>query len=365
LNSCNATLTKEHFVNEWKNRYGFVTYHGHGDKDGVGRFCWTSDQPLAPPNPSGVNICGNGPEGSIHRETEWYSLFENYNCTELDDTHPSIVVQASCSNGYPESATNPGYSLLKHGAVSTVCATRWAWRVYGAWDPTIGREKGDEPAYGFYCFDQMVTYDRSIGDALNYCRWYFYAAGWNDGSSWMNMLVFNIYGDPSLMLWTECLPQCHYDDWILLGSPACWCSWPYQCDGDADGQTETILKYRVYGNDLTLVRQNWKKKAGDWTLNPCADIDHKAETASKYRVYNNDLATVVANWKKKDSQLPANCPRCVQAAAKGQAAALDVDALVKWLEEVWKDPEVQKVLDEKSWQEFVESLKEYSETISQ
>jgi hypothetical protein len=108
----------------------------------------------------------------------------------------------------------------------------------------------------------------------------------------------------------DCFPSTYsrYNDWVALGKPDCWC-WQYQCDGDVDGATETFFNYRVYGKDLAAVVANWKKKADDPTLNPCADIDHKAETVFNYRVYGKDLATVVANWKKTDAQLPGNCPR--------------------------------------------------------
>jgi hypothetical protein len=99
-----------------------------------------------------------------------------------------------------------------------------------------------------------------------------------------------------------------YNDWVVLGRPNCWCE-RFQCDGDADGSTETFFKYRVYGNDLGLIVANWKRKIGDPLLDPCADIDHKAETFFGYRVYGKDLGKIVANWKKKDSQLPGNCPR--------------------------------------------------------
>jgi hypothetical protein len=108
----------------------------------------------------------------------------------------------------------------------------------------------------------------------------------------------------------DCFPStnANYADWRAMGSPSCWCA-PYQCDGDVDGATETIVNYRVYGKDLAAVVENWKKKIDDPTLNPCADIDHKAETVLKFRVYGKDLATVVANWKKKDADLEGDCPR--------------------------------------------------------
>jgi hypothetical protein len=107
-----------------------------------------------------------------------------------------------------------------------------------------------------------------------------------------------------------CFPASYstYNDWVAMGEPDCWFS-PYQCDGDADGGTEGLSKYRVYGRDLNLVVENWKRKINDPLLDPCADIDHKSEGLSKYRVYGNDLNTVVGNWKAKDATLPGDCPR--------------------------------------------------------
>jgi hypothetical protein len=109
----------------------------------------------------------------------------------------------------------------------------------------------------------------------------------------------------------ECFPSTYstYSDWLALGKPPCWCQ-PYQCDGDADGATEGIFKYRVYGEDLALIIENWKKKIDDPTLNPCADIDHKDSGGlTKYRVFTGDLSLLVANWKKTPAELSGNCPR--------------------------------------------------------
>lgn len=113
----------------------------------------------------------------------------------------------------------------------------------------------------------------------------------------------------------DCFPAAYstYNDWVAMEKPDCWCAPDdgsgYQCDGDVDGATETFFKYRIYGNDLGAIVDNWKKKIDDPTLNPCADIDHKSETFFKYRVYGNDLGTVVNNWKKKDVDLAGDCPR--------------------------------------------------------
>lgn len=122
----------------------------------------------------------------------------------------------------------------------------------------------------------------------------------------------------------ECFPpsNARYQDWLDVGKPDCWCgaasptppvganpTWIYQCDGDVDGLSETFFKYRVFGNDLAPVVENWKRKKDDPLLNACADIDHLPETFFKYRVFGNDLGIVVSNWKKKAGDLPGDCPR--------------------------------------------------------
>jgi hypothetical protein len=115
----------------------------------------------------------------------------------------------------------------------------------------------------------------------------------------------------------DCFPSTNsaYNDWVALGKPDCWCAPPngsgYQCDGDADGKDSGgLTKYRVFTGDLNLIVANWKKKAADATLDPCADIDHKDSGGlTKYRVFTADLNILVANWKKKDAALPGDCPR--------------------------------------------------------
>ncbi|MCJ7673610.1 MAG: hypothetical protein MUO33_00480, partial [Sedimentisphaerales bacterium] len=125
--------------------------------------------------------------------------------------------------------------------------------------------------------------------------------------------------DMSFMLFTEpgCFPCTYstYADWLTLGKPDCWCEPPYgsgyQCDGDADGKDSGgINKFRVFTGDLSLIVANWKKKAGDPALDPCADIDHKDSGGiTKYRVFTGDLSKIVTNWKKTDDKLPGDCPR--------------------------------------------------------
>lgn len=129
-----------------------------------------------------------------------------------------------------------------------------------------------------------------------------------DGGEGENSTACVTYGD-------ECFPSSYttYADWVTYGKPPCWCAPPegsgYQCDGDGDGATQGVAKYRIYTNDLNLLIPNWQKKIADPTINPCADYDHKGQGVAKYRVYTNDLQKLIDNWQKKDTALPGDCPR--------------------------------------------------------
>ena len=157
----------------------------------------------------------------------------------------------------------------------------------------------------------------------------------------------------------DCLPICHpdYADWVVMERPYCWCT-PYQCDGDADVATSGWpFYYRVYNGDLSLIVDNWQKKIEDPTLNPCADVDHRdSGFPFHYRVYNGDLEIINTNWKKPDAELPGDCAEC----GRGQQASVSVsfDEMAKWLDEVWLDPEVRKLIEADRWERFVLSVLE-------
>ena len=124
---------------------------------------------------------------------------------------------------------------------------------------------------------------------------------------------------------TQCFPttpayalqNADFQAYVANGWDAdCWCAPPegtgYQCDGDAAGDTEGGLKYRVYLNDINLVVANWQKRMKTPALggaNPCADVAHDAEAGLKYRVYLNDINLIVTMWQKRDTALPGDCPR--------------------------------------------------------
>jgi hypothetical protein len=125
---------------------------------------------------------------------------------------------------------------------------------------------------------------------------------------------------------------------------------------------------------MGLIIANWKKKADNPTLNPCADIDHiSSGEPYRYRVYTGDIGKVIANWKKYDKdnltvdplmRLPGDCPErgCQRGALGGGSPGTELSSkdLLNRLAEIWLDPEVRKTIDEEKFLKVYESLKELS-----
>jgi PKD repeat protein len=108
----------------------------------------------------------------------------------LDNTKPSFTFQSSCDNGWPERNDNLGYVLLQHGAIATVSASRVAW---------FGGGPADQPtntsahclAYAYT--KNVIDAGKSAGEASS-----AYKAALTEVD--MNVMVFNVYGDPDCYL---------------------------------------------------------------------------------------------------------------------------------------------------------------------
>jgi fibronectin type 3 domain-containing protein len=116
----------------------------------------------------------------------------------LDNDHPAFVFQVSCLNGQPEVPDNLQTSLLKIGAVAAVGASR----VTTPLTPELYGEFGmhqSSPGLG-YNFVKWVAMDADAGDALAIARelWVPY---WS--AEYLNVLAFNLYGDPETYLGAE------------------------------------------------------------------------------------------------------------------------------------------------------------------
>ncbi|MHC4556598.1 MAG: hypothetical protein ACYTFW_13470 [Planctomycetota bacterium] len=130
-------------------------------------------------------------------------------------------------------------------------------------------------------------------------------AGWSIGGIYELLGGFWLGGS---------LPECytgpHYDQWLDVGSPACWCADvnPRQCHGDADGQSQGKKKYWVSTEDLDILIAAWNKPFEQLAGNQiCGDFDHLPQGKKKYRVSPDDLDILIANWNKTNAPA-ADCP---------------------------------------------------------
>ena len=120
----------------------------------------------------------------------------NYYTTLLDNNHPSFTFQCSCLNFHPETTNNLSYTLLTNGAINTVGATRVSWYYRGQTN-FIGSSTTSGMAYEYS--SRLISQERSSGYALNDLRRQMSPTG---AELWMNYVVFNIYGDPEMGLFT-------------------------------------------------------------------------------------------------------------------------------------------------------------------
>ncbi len=110
----------------------------------------------------------------------------------LNDQYPSFVFQGSCNNAYPENNKNLSYSLLKNGGVVTIGATRVSWYYPGQ---IIYTGTSSVPGMGYEVSNNLIGGHKTAGEALEAMK-----SITNTENLWMNKLVFNIYGDPSLTI---------------------------------------------------------------------------------------------------------------------------------------------------------------------
>jgi hypothetical protein len=198
---CEETpCTEQNVEDEWKNGYGMVTWFTHGGA-------------------TGANY-----------------VFSTARCPNLDDTKPSFTFQASCSNAEPETKTNLAYSLLKHGAVSTVGATRMSGYGIGWVSPSPKWGANQDLAY-YYTMNIILDEDPA-GKAL------YQTKDLNvDEANWGNQVDYNLYGDPA----------CSLFETIVNNPPVADANGPYYCSLggtvllDASGSYDTdgdgIIKY--------------------------------------------------------------------------------------------------------------------------
>ncbi len=144
-------------VNEWKNGYGMVVFDTHGSPTSASDIIGVDQVP------------------------------------QLDDTKPAFVYLVACTNAHPETPNNLAYSVLEHGGITTLGASRVSYGAHGAWtfDPTDATNHNLA-----YFYTKKVINDGSpkpAGEAL-------YLTKGNVPNIGSNLLNYNLYGDPDCYL---------------------------------------------------------------------------------------------------------------------------------------------------------------------
>lgn len=111
----------------------------------------------------------------------------------LNDAFPAFTFQASCHNAWPERSYNLAYELLRNGSIATVGATRVSWYYPGQ------TRYADSPSNAGMTYEyakRLITSELDSGHALYEMKQAL------TRNIWMNFTVFNVYGDPSVGLFT-------------------------------------------------------------------------------------------------------------------------------------------------------------------
>ncbi|MCC6750155.1 MAG: hypothetical protein IT371_20985 [Deltaproteobacteria bacterium] len=182
-------LGRENVLAEWRKGYGLVNMVGHGSASGIFRLVWHRD--------NGDKVPGYG-------EVAEPPFLRYDDVGQLDDTRPSFVFHASCSNATPESPDNLAYGLLRSGAVGTVSSTRVALVLLTAGPAASQNIFGLARAFT----DQLLR-GKSAGEAIFEAKQQI--AGDAGPLYWFTKLEIGLYGDPSLPLMT-CTADAQCDD---------------------------------------------------------------------------------------------------------------------------------------------------------
>ncbi len=179
------TLNYNKFSDAWrKGTFAVVNWGSHAYMDCAARKVWSGDD-------------GDGVPES--HEISW-PRFIDVN-SNLDDDYPSIVFAMGCLIGCPEPYQygNLGIDLLTEpnfgSSVGIISSTRTP---YGTWNwPT---DPGGCESYCYKFNQYIINESQAIGDALFDSKYYCHINyGWDSWHEYMNLYIFNLYGDPSLI----------------------------------------------------------------------------------------------------------------------------------------------------------------------
>ncbi|MBS3778152.1 MAG: PKD domain-containing protein [Candidatus Thermoplasmatota archaeon] len=180
--TCTTPLTKNSFNSILNNEsFGLIAWGSHGSSYGSYRRWWSHDD-----------------------DSDYIPDLNEIRCEYFitsDDANQlpfinSIIFSCSCNNIDPADDNNLGKTFLQNGVATFIGATKES-RYPTGWKT---EDDGGNMAITYYFFERVITNKKSVGAAL----YSSLTNSWENGSTpvFKNMLVFNLYGDPSISLKT-------------------------------------------------------------------------------------------------------------------------------------------------------------------
>ncbi len=150
-------------------------------------------------NPSVVTWMSHGKaESNIYGQGVYaLNIMNSTTCDQINRTKPAIVFEGSCFLGIPEYSYNLGYRLLKNNAVATISATRKGWGADKISDSLV--QITVDATDLAYFFNKNLLDFNSVGSSFTNTK----ARNTTNICDWLNILTFNLYGEPSLSLFDE------------------------------------------------------------------------------------------------------------------------------------------------------------------
>ncbi len=184
------TFSTQNVCDEWSKGYGITSWWAHGNSSSAAGKTWLEDT-----DNDGI---------ADMNEKDWEDFaYSSMSSSCFDSEHPTHTVQVSCLNHRPDSSGNLGHSLLyKGGAVTTMGAT--SVTLYSPSWSSPNSSRMDNVSFGYY-YTSYLAKNFSAGRALAMVRSKPCYFSWGDGTL-MNMLSFNLYGDPSVSVFTTYQP---------------------------------------------------------------------------------------------------------------------------------------------------------------
>jgi len=180
----------DNVLDEWKKGYGLVAWWAHGNTTSAAGKVWPEDT-----NEDGIAQIS---------EKDWEDFaYSSHSSSRYNPEKPAFTSQVSCLNSRPDRSSNLGYTLLKKGgAITTLGAT--SVTLYSPVWSSPNYQRMDNVSFGYYYTKNLVK-NYSAGKALAKVRSMSTSFSWGDGTL-MNELSFNLFGDPSLSMFTTYAP---------------------------------------------------------------------------------------------------------------------------------------------------------------